>query len=158
MLPDDILSIPIIPPLSHRQHSLAMTTLTLRQQTVGRVHTDNFSSCMVHGRTRRISEYWQLQIMTLKLIGFLNIWGLSAIILMTKQKKSKPQSQLPIKPIPSAYCFRCKHTNRNNKIRFYETLTNPVLYYRSVTWSLTQMTERKYFPFCNIRTVFTHHV
>jgi len=58
---------------------------------------------MVHGRARRISEYWQLQIMTVKLIGFLNIWGQSAIILMTKQKKSKLQSQLPIKLIPYAY-------------------------------------------------------
>jgi len=34
----------------------------------------------------------------------------------------------------------------------------PVLCSGGVTWNLTQMTEREYFPFCNIQNLLTHHV
>jgi hypothetical protein len=37
--------------------------------------------------------------------------------------------------------FRSKQIYRNNKIRLYKTLINPVLSYGSVTWTLTQTTE-----------------
>jgi hypothetical protein len=43
--------------------------------------------------------------------------------------------------LPTTY--RCTQIHRNNKIRLYETLMKPVLCYGSVTWTLTQMTERE---------------
>jgi len=39
--------------------------------------------------------------------------------------------------------YRCKQIHRNNKIKLYETLVKPVLCYRTVTWTQTQMTERE---------------
>jgi hypothetical protein len=38
--------------------------------------------------------------------------------------------------------FRYKQIHRNNKIRQYKTLIKPVLCYRSVIWTLTQMAEQ----------------
>jgi len=37
---------------------------------------------------------------------------------------------------------RSKHIHRNNKIRLYKTLINPVLCYGSVMWTLTQAAEQ----------------
>ena len=38
--------------------------------------------------------------------------------------------------------FRSKQIHRNNRIRLYKTLIKPVLCYWSVTWTLTQTTEK----------------
>ena len=38
--------------------------------------------------------------------------------------------------------FRSKKIHQNSKIRLFITLIQPVLCYRSVTWTLTQMTEK----------------
>jgi hypothetical protein len=44
-------------------------------------------------------------------------------------------------PITLQNIFPSIQIHNNNRIRLYKQLMRPVLYYGSVTWSLTQMTE-----------------
>jgi hypothetical protein len=65
------------------------------------------------------------------------------VTIMMKRKKLKARTLAAIKAysfLPIIFISEQLHSN--NKIRLYKTLIKPVLFYRSVTWNLTQMIQQ----------------